>query len=134
MRDYESIFIINSGADENSINKLVDETQNFIKSNGYNVKKVELWGKKRLAYSVEDYDDGFFIFLLFESDPNFIAQLTRFYQLSESIIKYATVRSYSKASKAKPIFATEQPVKDTKIDEEDNEDNEDDEDDEDDDN
>jgi small subunit ribosomal protein S6 len=125
LRDYESIFIINPGADENSINKLVDETQNFIKSNGYNVKKVELWGKKRLAYNVEDYDDGFFIFLLFESDPNFIAQLTRFYQLSESIIKYATVRSYSKASKAKPISATEQPIRNTKISEEDEEDEED---------
>lgn len=107
MKEYESIFIVNQNRDENSINKVVNDIQSFIKSNGYNLKKTELWGRKKLAYEVKGCDDGFFVFMSFESEPNFIAQLSRFYQLSEDVIKYLTV---SPRSETKSLSLSDQRI------------------------
>jgi len=85
---YETIFIIDPTIDDSAIEGAIDSVTNLIQSNGYVIRQVDRWGKKRLAYEVKKHRDGFYVLMVFEAEPAFVTQLQRHYQLSESIIKY----------------------------------------------
>ena len=91
MRQYESIFIINPELDESDINNLIEGVKTTIESSGSKILKVDAWGKKRLAYTIKQHNDGYFVLLVFESQPDFVRQLSTYYQISEPIIKYMIV-------------------------------------------
>jgi small subunit ribosomal protein S6 len=91
-RFYETIFIINPESENVVVEQTIDTVRNFIESNGYEVKKVAPWGRRRLAYEVKGHQEGYYVLMVFESEPDFVEQLQRRYQITEPIIKYMVVR------------------------------------------
>ena len=89
---YETIFIINPDSDNAVFEQTIDAVKNLIESNGYEVKKVDPWGRKRLAYEVKGHQEGYYVLMVFESEPDFVEQLQRHYRITESIIKYMVVK------------------------------------------
>lgn len=89
---YETIFIINPDSDNAVFEQTIDAVRNLIGSNGYEVKKVDPWGRKRLAYEVKGHQEGYYVLMVFESEPDFVEQLQRHYRITESIIKYMVVK------------------------------------------
>ena len=92
MNKYETIFIINPNVESENVEKIVEDVQNLITGSEGEVIKVEKWGKKRLAYEVKRNRDGFYVFIIFAADPQFILRLGRYYGLTDEIIKNMTVR------------------------------------------
>jgi small subunit ribosomal protein S6 len=90
-RLYETIFIINPDSDNAVFGQTIDNVRNLIESNGYEVKKVDPWGRRTLAYEVKGHKEGYYVLIVFESEPDFIEQLQRHYRITESIIKYMVV-------------------------------------------
>ena len=93
LNKYETIFIINPNVESADVERIIEDVQNLITGSEGTVIKVEKWGKKRLAYEVKKNRDGFFVLIIFESDPQFIQRLGRYYGLTEEIIKNMTVRA-----------------------------------------
>ena len=85
---YETIFIIDPTIDDSAIEGAINSVTNLIQSSEYVIRQVDRWGKKRLAYEVKKHKEGFYVLMVFEAEPDFVSQLQRHYQLSESIIKY----------------------------------------------
>lgn len=92
MRQYETIFIINPDLDESQTNDVIEGVKAAIESGGGKVLRVDLWGKKKLAYAVKQYNDGYYVLLVFESNPEFISQLNGHYRITERIIKHIVVQ------------------------------------------
>ena len=93
MRTYETLFIINSNIGDSVVEEVVANVKNYIESNGYTVIKVDLWGKRTLAYQVKKYTEGYFVLIIFQSEPDFVKQLQSYYKISEeNIIKYIVVK------------------------------------------
>jgi len=92
LSQYETIFIINPERDESETNDIVEGVKTTIESGGAKILKVDLWGKKRLAYTVKGHRDGYYVLVVFESSPEFVRQLSGYYQITESIIKQMVVR------------------------------------------
>jgi len=93
MRTYETIFIINPNIGDSEVEKIATNVKNYIESNGYIVIKVDLWGKRSLAYRVKKNTEGYFVLMVFQSEPNFVKQLQSYYEISEeNIIKYMTTK------------------------------------------
>ena len=93
MNQYETIFIIDPNLVSESVESIIEDVQNLISGSGGEVTKVDRWGKKRLAYEVKGHKDGNYVVINFESDPQFIQRLGRYYGLTEQIIKNMTVRA-----------------------------------------
>lgn len=92
MRTYETIFIANPNLGKNEVKKVVDNVRKYVESNGYLVGKVDLWGKRTLAYEVKKRTEGYFVLMVFQSDPDFVKQLQSYFEITEeSIIKYLVV-------------------------------------------
>jgi len=93
LNKYETIFITDPDIASENVEKIIEEVQNLISGSGGEVKKLDNWGKKRLAYEVKGNKDGNYILISFDADPQFIQRLERYYGLTEQIIKHMTVRA-----------------------------------------
>src|SRR5262249_33730280 len=59
---------------------------------GATVDKVDLWGKRRLAYRVDKYREGSYVFLQFTAGPETVKELERRLRVSDLVLKFLTVR------------------------------------------
>ena len=104
-RLYETIFIINPDSDNAVFEQTIGAVRNLIESNGYEVRRVDPWGKRRLAYEVKGHKEGYYVLIVFESEPTFVEQLQRHYRITEPIIKYMVVEFKGDLTQPSPKLA-----------------------------
>jgi len=90
-RVYESAVLINAALDDESIKNLIGRVKETITTNGGDMLEVEDWGRKRLAYQVKKSKIGYYAIFRFNSLPDLIPKLERYYQLDETILRYLTI-------------------------------------------
>lgn len=92
MRDYELTYIVNPQAEEEALDAILEELKEVIESFG-DVKEVEPWGLRRLAYPISGFREGQYVHVQFGMEPQGIAELQRSLKLNESIIRHLIVRA-----------------------------------------
>ena len=90
-RVYESAILINAALDDETIKNLIEKVKETITTNDGEILEVEDWGRKRLAYQVKKSKIGYYSIFRFNSSPELIPKLERYYQLDESILRYLTI-------------------------------------------
>lgn len=90
-RVYESAILINAALDDEAIKNLIGRVKETIITNGGEVLEIEDWGRKRLAYQVKKSKIGYYAIFRFNSLPDLIPKLERYYQLDETILRYLTI-------------------------------------------
>lgn len=83
---YETIFIADLALGEEGIAALVEKFKTLIETNG-TIAKVDEWGKRRLAYAINDKNEGYYVLVEFESAPEFPAELDRIYRITDGIMR-----------------------------------------------
>ncbi len=91
LNKYETMFIIDATIDEEATAGVVDKFKALIEANG-TVDNVDLWGKKKLAYPINDMNDGYYVLINFTSEPSFVAELERIYNISEDVIRSIVIK------------------------------------------
>ncbi|HLG31663.1 MAG TPA: 30S ribosomal protein S6 [Ignavibacteriaceae bacterium] len=94
---YESAVLINAGLEDNQIDLIINRIKETISNNGGEIREIENWGRKRLAYVVKKNKLGYYAIFRFDSPPDLISKLERFYQLDENILRYLTISLNSDA-------------------------------------
>ena len=87
MNKYETMYIISPTLDEEQVKAIVEKFNNLISEHG-EIQKVEEWGRKKLAYEVQDQKEGYYVLLYFTANPEFPAELERNFKINENILKY----------------------------------------------
>jgi small subunit ribosomal protein S6 len=90
-RVYESAILINAALDDEAIKTLIGRVKETITSNGGEILEIEDWGRKRLAYQIKKSKIGYYSIFRFNSLPDLIPKLERYYQLDESVLRYLTI-------------------------------------------
>lgn len=83
---YETIFILDATQPEEAIKALVEKFTTLISNNGQLVK-VDEWGKRRLAYAINDMSDGYYVLAEFECKPEFPAELDRVFKITDGVMR-----------------------------------------------
>ncbi len=84
--NYESAIIINTKLGEDGIKAIVEKFTALISANG-TMESVNEWGKRRLAYPIEDETEGYYVFYNFSSNTDFPAELDRVYNITDGILR-----------------------------------------------
>lgn len=90
-RVYESAVLINAALDDEAIKMLISKIKETISDNGGEIREIEDWGRKRLAYQIKKSKIGYYVIFRFDSQPDLITKLERYYQLDETILRYLTI-------------------------------------------
>ena len=92
-RTYEIMFIVRPDIEEADLDKLVETFSGYVTGGGGSIKSTEKMGRRRLAYTVQKFNDGFYILLIVEAPASLITELERRLRVSEPVIKFITVRT-----------------------------------------
>src|SRR6202012_3836648 len=92
-RSYEIMFIVRPDIEEAEIDKIVETFSGYVTQGGGAVKQTEKMGRRRLAYTVRKFNDGFYVLLIVDSPASLIHEIERRLRVSEQVIKFITVRT-----------------------------------------
>ena len=91
MHEYETVFILDPGLDENQVNEEVEKTSTLITSHGGKIIDLQRWGRKRLAYEINKKRDGVYTLIKHESSGETVKELERRLRLNDSVMRVMTV-------------------------------------------
>ena len=83
---YETVFIVNPTIGDEAVASVVEKFKSLIEANG-TIETVDDWGKRRLAYPIEDETEGVYTVIKFTSEPDFPAELDRNYRITEGVLR-----------------------------------------------
>lgn len=92
MRKYEVMVILDPDLEERTVGPSLDTFLNVIKQGGGIVDKVDIWGRRRLAYEINRKMEGIYAVLDITSNPPAVAELDRQLNLNESVVRTKVIR------------------------------------------
>jgi small subunit ribosomal protein S6 len=92
MPQYEMVFIAQPEMDEEPLATLVEKMSQTIADLGGQVHQVEPWGKRRLAYAISKFYDGFYFLMQMELPAEAVRSLERSLKLTEDVIRHLIIR------------------------------------------
>ena len=92
LNKYESIYIVKPTLEADAIKALVEKFNTLIETEGGKVSETQEWGLKRLAYPIQKKEQGYYVLVNFEANPESIVELERVYKITDSVMKFITIR------------------------------------------
>ncbi len=83
---YEALYIINPQLTEEETKALVEKFKAMVEAEGTLIELAE-WGKRRLAYLIDDLAEGYYVLMTFEAKPELPAELDRVMKITEGIMR-----------------------------------------------
>ena len=88
MREYELAFIVHPDLDDSAFKEIVDRVKDWITGSGGQVAKVDIWGKRKMAYPIRKQREGQYVFMQTQMDPDFCNELERNLRFQEPIMRH----------------------------------------------
>ena len=92
MRRYETIFIASPTLTDEQAEELVKHFEGIIAEQGGELLKTEKWGRKKLAYEVQKFSEGYYTLFELNAGSTLVAELERRFRNNDYFIKYLSVR------------------------------------------
>lgn len=92
MRTYEVVFVAAPTLTSEELDAFISHIQTVVESRNGKVVNVDNWGKRSLAYRIKRFRDAYYVVLTVEGDGGTIAELERRFRVTDSIIRFISVR------------------------------------------
>ena len=87
---YELMVILDPEIDERTVAPSLDKFLNVIRNDGGTIDKVDIWGRRRLAYEINDLTEGYYVLMNMETKPEFPAELERVMKITDGVLRCLT--------------------------------------------
>jgi small subunit ribosomal protein S6 len=92
MRHYEMMIILDPGLEENTVQPSLEQFLSVVKSGGGNIDKVDVWGRRRLAYEIDHKSEGIYAVIDMVAEPDSVRELDRQLGLNEAVLRTKVLR------------------------------------------
>lgn len=92
MRRYELMVILDPDLEERTIAPSLDQFLTVVKNSGGSVGKVDVWGRRRLAYEITKKHEGIYAVVDLTAEPAAVKELDRQLNLNESVLRTKVIR------------------------------------------
>ncbi len=89
---YESAVLINAALDDEQIESVVSRITDTIVNNGGEIREIDKWGRKRLAYMVNKSKIGYYAIYRFNAPSTIVSKLERVFNLDDQVLRYLTIK------------------------------------------
>ena len=90
---YEMVYILRPTMSDEETNAAIEKVNSYVERYGGEVLKVDKWGKRQLAYPINDYDKGFYVLeYIRTNDRNFVRNMENFFRINEDVIRFLLFR------------------------------------------
>ena len=91
-RNYETMFITRPDLEEEEREKAIERIKGIITDNGGEIKEVDEWGSRKLAYELNDYTSGYYTLINFEADSSVLDEMNRVFKIMGEVLRHLIVR------------------------------------------
>ena len=91
-RKYEVMFILNPTLGDEAIAATTEKIQALVEASA-SLEKVDVWGRRRLAYEISDQKEGYYVLINFSAEAEFPKELERILKITEGVLRYLVVRT-----------------------------------------
>jgi small subunit ribosomal protein S6 len=92
MRKYELMIILEPGLEERTVQPSLDQFLKVVKTGGGSVQRVDVWGRRRLAYDIDKKSEGIYAVIDLTADPDTVRELDRQLNLNEGVLRTKVIR------------------------------------------
>jgi small subunit ribosomal protein S6 len=92
MRRYEMMIILDPALEESTVQPSLDQFLSVITTEGGSVDKIDVWGRRRLAYEIEKKPDGIYAIVDMVAEPDAVHELDRQLSLNEAVLRTKILR------------------------------------------
>ena len=92
MRHYELMVILDPDLEERTIAPSLDQFLSVVRSGGGSIEKVDIWGRRRLAYEIDKRVEGIYAVVDVQAEPATVQELDRQLNLNESVLRTKVIR------------------------------------------
>ncbi|MDF5756134.1 30S ribosomal protein S6 [Spongiactinospora sp. TRM90649] len=92
MRRYEVMVILDPSLDERTVTPSLDQFLAVVRNDGGTVEKVDVWGRRRLAYDIAKKPEGIYAVIDLTAEPATVKELDRQMNLNEGILRTKVLR------------------------------------------
>jgi len=92
MRQYELMVILDPELEERTVAPSLDQFLNVVRQGGGTVEKVDIWGRRRLAYEIQKKTEGIYAVVDLEAEPDVVKELDRQLNLNEAVLRTKVIR------------------------------------------
>jgi small subunit ribosomal protein S6 len=93
MHQYELMVILDPSIDERTVAPSLDKFLNVVRNDGGTIDKVDVWGKRRLAYEIDKKSEGIYAVVDFTANSAATQELDRQLKLSEAVMRTKVLRA-----------------------------------------
>jgi len=115
MRTYEMMVIFHPTLDESAVAAEAERTAELIKSNGGEVTKISIWGRRKLAYAVNDQLEGSYVMFYFALEPSALKPFEFNLKLDDNVLRFMTVKADSVPGETAPTKEVEAAVETVEV-------------------
>lgn len=91
MRKYEAVFIFAPNMEEEAREALVERFKGIVETNG-TVDNVDVWGNRKLAYEINDFQEGYYVLINFTAESSVVDELDRIAKITDNVIRHMVIR------------------------------------------
>lgn len=92
MRKYEIMYIVRPDIEDEAKQALIERFDNVLTTNGAEIIESKDWGKRRLAYEIEDYRDGYYRIIQTNANPEAVQEFDRLAKINDDIIRHIVIK------------------------------------------
>ncbi|MBQ7096604.1 MAG: 30S ribosomal protein S6 [Clostridia bacterium] len=92
---YETLFVVDASKGEEETAALVDKFKSLIEANG-TIESVDEWGRRRLAYPINDMAEGYYVLINFAAKAEFPAELERVFGITDGVLRNIVIKKDEK--------------------------------------
>lgn len=91
MRQYETMYIVDPEFEEDALKEVIEKFKSLIEQSGGQVDEIDEWGKRRLAYPINDRREGYYVLMNFKANPETAQDLERVYKITNGLMRYLII-------------------------------------------
>jgi len=96
-RPYELMIILEPTLDEETqIDPLLERLQQVVLAHNGQVDHLDKWGRRRLAYEINDLTEGFYVVMQFRAESEATREIDRLLKLAEGVVRHMIIRDEAK--------------------------------------
>ncbi|MHC1684973.1 MAG: 30S ribosomal protein S6 [Clostridiaceae bacterium] len=91
MNKYETLFILKSTLDEETLKASVEKFKGVIENGGGTIDNIDAWGKRKLAYEIDKNNEGIYTLINFTADAQLPKELDRVFRITDGVVRHIIV-------------------------------------------
>jgi small subunit ribosomal protein S6 len=103
MNVYETVLIVKPQLSDTEIGGVLDKTKKVLTTEGAEILNEDRWGRRKLAYPIQQSREGFYIYLKYQAAPAVLGRFEQQLRLTESILRSLTLRHEERKARVKKI-------------------------------